>query len=513
MRRTKIESLHDALRSIHRWCAVVCLIFLMAERLMTGVAGARLRRARRLTLGFAAVLLPFLVNLLLVGSAQADTPKASKVHRTTASILALPPEQTSHSEPAALHGVITQTAGTGFVVQDRTAGIWVYWDRSEDFTPGDDVEIKGYVEPGLYAPVVRGTSVRKLGRAPLPKPKRVTFQQLSTGKEECRYVSVTGTVRSIGIQKGAMRDQKLRLKIAMEDGFVNATFPMEDAPAAARLIDAVVRITATAMCTKNKNRQITAATLSALGMGDVTVLRPPPPNLFAKPLTPIGRLMQYRSGTDYSHRVRVAGTTTYYKPGESLILEDGGNALFVMTTQTSDIRLGDRVEALGFPAPRDSGPILQDAILRRTAAGRPLQPAAVRIADICSGTLNYNLISTEGQLLRRVREPSREVLLLQDDANIVLAELAQSDTSNIQEGLEEGSMVRISGISVLEIEGSWNYGTNSATAVRCKLLLRSPDDVHVIAPPSWWTTRHLFYIAAALESWRFFSSAMWYIAG
>ena len=134
-----------------------------------------------------------------------------------------------------------------------------------------------------------------------------------------------------------------------------------------------------AMSTKNENRQITAVILSVPSIRNVTVLRPAPEDLFAKPLTPIGRLMQYRSGTDYDHRVRVAGTATFYKPGESLILEENGKALFVATTQTADIALGDRVEAVGFPAAQASGPVLQDAVFRRIAAGAPLSPTAVEL--------------------------------------------------------------------------------------------------------------------------------------
>ncbi len=100
--------------------------------------------------------------------------------------------------------------------------------------------------------------------------------------------------------------------------------------------------------------------------------------------------------------------------------------------------------------------------------------------------------------MRRVREPSREVLLLQDEADIVLVELAKSETSGTLQLLKEGSTVQITGISVLEVEGSWNYGLRSASAIQCKLLLRSPDDVRVMGPPSWWTTRHVLYIAAIL---------------
>jgi signal transduction histidine kinase len=437
-------------------------------------------------------------HLLAAQHCLADDPKSSDLYRTAASILALPPEQTMSKHPALVHGVVTQSMDLGLVIQDSTAGIWIYWDRSADFAPGDDVEAEGVVETGRYAPVVKAFSVHKLGRAPLPTPKEVSYRQLSAGDEECQYVSITGTVRSVAVRKGASPKQKLWLRIDMGDGFVNASFPGEDAPAAAKLIDALVRITAAALSTKNENRQITTVTLAVPGMRNVTVLRPAPADLFAKPLTPIGRLMQYRSGTDYDHRVRVAGTATFYKPGESLILEENGKALFVTTTQTSDIALGDRVEALGFPAAQDSGPILQDAVLRRISAGAPLAPTAVRVPDICSGNLNYNLISTEGQLLRRVREPSREVLLLQDDSAIVLVELARSEASGALQLLKEGSMVQITGISVLEVEGTWNYGVSSASALQCKLLLRSPDDVRVMGPPSWWTTRHVLYIAAIL---------------
>lgn len=438
------------------------------------------------------------LRLLATELCLAEVSKVPDFYRTAASILALPPEQTTSEHPALVRGVVTQSADLGMVIQDSTAGIWIYWDGSADFVPGDDVEVEGVVETGRYAPVVKAFSVHKLGSAPLPIPKEVTYKQLSAGDEECQYVSITGTVRSVAVRNGASPRLKLWLKIDMGDGFVSASFPGEDTTAASKLIDALVKVNAAALSTKNENRQITAVTLSVPGMRNVTVLRPGPADAFAKPLTPIGRLMQYRSGTDYDHRVRVAGTATFYKPGESLILEENGKALFVTTTQTNDIALGDRVEALGFPAAQDSGPVLQDAVLRRVAAGVPLAPARVRVPDICSGNLNYNLVTTEGQLLRRVREPSREVLLLQNDSAIILAELARSETSGTLQLLKEDSMVQITGISVLEVEGSWNYGLSSASAIQCKLLLRSPDDVRVMGPPSWWTTRHVLYIAAIL---------------
>ncbi len=91
-----------------------------------------------------------------------------------------------------------------------------------------------------------------------------------------------------------------------------------------------------------------------------------------------------------------------------------------MTAQSPDIKLGDRIEAIGFPAPRDSGPILQDAVLRDIAPGQQLRPTPATSAELSSGSFNYSLVSTEGRLLRRMQEPFREVLLLQDNSALLL---------------------------------------------------------------------------------------------
>jgi len=346
--------------------------------------------------------------------------------------------------------------------------------------------------------MVKTTSLRKLGRAALPRPRMVTFRQLSTGDMENLYVSIIGVVRSAGIRPNASNLQKLWLKIEMADGIMYASLPGEYANATEKLIDAVVRIDGAAACTKNMNRQITAPTLLVQGMENVTVLRPPPRNLFALPLTPIGKLMQYRSGTDYYHRVRIEGTVTYYKPGESLILEDGGRALVVMTAESPYIKLGDRIEAIGFPAPADSGPILQDAILRDIAPGQQLRPTPATSAELSSGSFNYSLVSIEGRLLRRMQEPFREVLLLQENSALLLAELDEAGNSNELRYLEEGSTIRISGISMLDISGTWGTGGANASTIRYKVLLRSPSDIQVIQPASWWTTLHVIYLAAIL---------------
>ena len=434
--------------------------------------------------------------------AGADPPNpAAARYQTAASILALTPERAEQHESAHIRGVVIRSTEWGFGLVDATAGIWVnYIHPSKEFATGDEVDVIGVTGPGLYSREVIANVAYKLGRAPLPRPKQVTFKQLSTGNFDAQFVTVTGIVRSAGIRPNAAPSQNFWMRVEMSDGALYVGFPQDCAVAGNSLVDAVVRFTGAASSAKNQNMQFAAPTLMMSSMAGVTVLRPPPGNQFAVPLTPIGQLMQYRSGTDYYHRVRVAGTVTYYKPSESLILEDQGRALLVEVAQIENIKIGDRVEALGFPAPRDTGPYLKDAMIRDIASGQPPLPAAVTPADLSTGKFNYNLVSTEGRLLRRTREPSREVFLLQVQSSLLLAELAEPKNSNVLPDLKEGSTIRISGISILDITGTWNAGGPTASSVDYRVLLRSPDDIRILQPPSWWTRTHVVYLAGILAA-------------
>ncbi len=418
--------------------------------------------------------------------------------QTAASVLALDSEQATRGAAVIVHGVVTGSTDFGIYLQDRTAGIWVDWAHARDFAPGDEIEVNGRTGPGLFSPVLLADAIRKLGRSPLPKAKVVTLKQLLTGNEDAQYVRVTGVVRSVSFRPNISPSQQVWLKIAMADGFIFATLPQSNAATAQRLIDAVVRIDAPATCTKNLNRQMTSVLLATPSIDNMTVIQPSPRDIFAAPITAMDALMRYRSGTDSDHRVRVTGTVTFYKPGDRLILEERGHALLVMTTQIGDVKPGDQIDAVGFPTPAPSGPFLQDAIFRYVGQGHPPKPAPVTIADLSSGTLNYNLVSVEGKLLRRIREPNGQVLLLQNGTSLLRADLDDVKNTDSLIRFREGSIVRISGISVLEVEGSWNWGGPTASAVHFTILLRSPNDAEEIAPPSWWTAPHLFYLAAVL---------------
>jgi hypothetical protein len=137
-------------------------------------------------------------------------------------------------------------------------------------------------------------------------------------------------------------------------------------------------------------------------------------------------------------------------------------------------------------------------VFRKVDRGRLPDPAPVSIEDLSSGRFTYNLVSVEGKMVRRVTEPHGQVLLLQNGSTLFRADLEDTAASKALQLFQEGSVVRVSGISVLNVEGSWHAGGPSASAIHFTILLRSPRDVKEIVEASWWTTHHLLYLAAIL---------------
>lgn len=450
-----------------------------------------------------SALLFWMVILIAHSQGVSAEPNSEPVlYRNASSILMLSPEEAARGALVHLRGVVTDPGdGRSAIIQDRTAGIWIYLNEPESLSKGDVIEIDGRVRPGLFSPAVDGKVIHRLGRGPLPKPKVATYKQISTGELDSQYVTIQGTILSIGSSYSSTKFHMLSLQIAMKDGVVTAAFPDKNAPDAQKLIGATVKITAPVVCMKNENMQIIAPLLSGDNFhDDVKVLKSPLLDPFELPLMSLNKLMQYRSGTDYWHWVHVAGVLTYYKPGDGLYIENGGQALFMQSDEIANVVPGDWVEAIGLPASRKFGPILEYATFRHAGGRAQCDPISTSIDGLSNGALNNVLVRVEGRLIRSVREPSGNVFLIQDNSGILLAELSYGLNVTPPREIQEGTMVAITGISSVEVEGTWNYEMNSAFSIRPKVLLRSQEDIVDIQPPTWWTLRHLVYISIALSS-------------
>jgi len=324
-------------------------------------------------------------------------------------------------------------------------------------------------------------------------PKVVTYEELASGVEDSQFVEITGIVRS---DRWVEDVQYHLIEIAAGGGRLlvyTKELPVKDP---SDLLDSTVRVRGVCSTQFNHQRQLFAIRLMVPRPEDLTIEVPATVNPFSGAAGPIGSLLQFAPQATYGHRVKVAGVVIYFDPGSAVFLQDGGHGVEVQTKDREPLLLGDQVEALGFVSQGDYTPLLQDAVYRKTAGGRPVSPAQVKLDDVLTGNYDCQLIQVSARLLDRALHGTEQYLVLQESNSIFQARLQQTTGQNGFDRLENGSRVAVTGVCRLE-PGEWAAGENWR-AKSFSVLLRSADDVAVLAAPPWWTLKKVLWISAVL---------------
>ena len=113
--------------------------------------------------------------------------------------------QAERAYPVRLRGVVTyfDSESPDLFVQDSTAGIWVDLGGAKvSFRSGQLVEVEGVSSAPDFAPQVSRPRVRILGEAPLPVPRPVTFDRMTSGGEDSQWVQLEGIAHSATEREG-----------------------------------------------------------------------------------------------------------------------------------------------------------------------------------------------------------------------------------------------------------------------------------------------------------------------
>lgn len=430
--------------------------------------------------------------------ARAELPQqAHFVYRTAESILTLPHKDLVKEPMVEVQGTVTWSNMEigGLVVHDRTGGIWADLSRISNplnVSPGSVITVYGRVNSGRYAPDIRATKIQVNGHGPLPRAMPVSYEQLSSGIEDDQYVTVEGTITDVGpahVYSGT------KLVLQLRGGHVEALLPADVVGLAQKLVGARVRLSGTALNSVNDVGQTTGVIVAVAGWHDLHILKRASKHLFDAPSVSLSDLMRYRSGTNYSQRIRVEGTLTYCDPGFRLVLQQGKRSIEVIPSEYQNLKNGDHVEAVGFLAHGSVGPVLTDAVLRFVKHGTPVKPIPIVPAEATSSRYNYSLISVRMRLLSVVEEPGQTLFLLQAKSALMKAELNRR--VSLPKDIKPGSIVRAVGINRIAFDGGLVYQENHAHPT---LLLSSIHDLQLITPAPWWTQGRLFDALAVLAT-------------
>ena len=444
---------------------------------------------RRVGAAFGTVLPLAAVSVLAagalaVGVAAQITPPAKPLPTLTHAdqIRRLSPEQASQGYPVLVRGVITMDApAPDFFVQDPTAGIYVEGSVSPKYPHllSQFVEIEGVTGPGKFAPVIRETKLRVLGKGVLPKARLFPFSELAIGKQDSQWAQVRGIVRSAAIDRSSWRESVLAMRIASEGGEFNVRVPIAHEQDFSSWIDSEVFIEGVCGSLYNTNRQLTGILFYVPRLSFIKVEAPATEIL-------LSALLRFSPAEGTRHRVRVRGIVGYQQ-GNALFLQSQGKGLRVLTQRGTPLEIGDLVEVLGFPAMGDSAPMLEDAVFHRLIHDAPPRPVKLNL-EAPWEQFDGAVVTTNAKLLNRQARPDGLRLMLQHGDVFFDADVAPDAAAEAMRSIPLNSEVQVTGICLVRSGGLWQIPQSF------RMLLRVPQDVVALSTPSWWNLRHTLWL-------------------
>ena len=383
-------------------------------------------------------------------------------------------------------------------VQDGDTAVYVQPVKLYDLQPGDRIRVRGITRES-FRPFVDAATLTVLGHGSAVKPTPVSYEDLIHARDDCRVVSIRGKVLSADIGTSSDRPSTV-LEILMDGGGeVEVEIETNHPDKLAALLDNYVEVSGAASGRFDGKMQMTGVVLHAQDLSDLKVLKPAAADPWSLPITPMDEVFSGYAQTNLEQRLRVQGTVTYYMPGQEVVLQNGKRSLWINTRTRTPLRIGDAVDATGFPDVHDGFLKLTDSELRDSGVNHPVQPVTATWLDLNQSHHVFDLVSTEGEVVAEVREGGQDAYVLRAGGHLFSAIFRHPANSSLDPAplpaLREiplGSRVRVAGICILEDPNPFNR------YVPFDLLLRSYDDIVVVARPSPVTVGNLIRLVAAL---------------
>jgi signal transduction histidine kinase len=186
----------------------------------------------------------------------------------------------------------------------------------------------------------------------------------------------------------------------------------------------------------------------------------------------------------------VRGVVTLTSP--TLIVQDATGGVSVPHPHAPPLKIGDEVEVSGRVRPSDFSSALEDATVRVLWARSPMPAVSVTASQAATGAFDANFVALEGYLREKKYGPNN-TLVLEFDAGPepfrVIMNRGRNDS--FFKEVKVNSLLRLRGVCVVDPE----YTQNLTPFV---LLLRSTDDLELMAGPPWWSTGHLVALVIGL---------------
>ncbi|MBV9676430.1 MAG: response regulator, partial [Acidobacteriaceae bacterium] len=262
--------------------------------------------------------------------------------------------------------------------------------------------------------------------------------------------------------------------------------PWNGSPLPLDLADTFVRVRGVCGAAFSTKHQLIGVSLYVPSLSEIEVLDKPDLHALASTMS-IENLQRFGFQTKAGQRVKIAGAVTANVGDHDLYVADSTGNLYVDSRDKLTLKLGDRVEVLGYPGFSQSHVRMNDATVRRVGMGSPVNPVPVTIKQAMSGEYDFALVSIEGRIVSRSLLPHEQLLVLEKDHRIFSA----GSESPLDQLAPDGSIVRVSGICIQEFD-------SSQRVISFKLFMRSAQDIKVLVRAPWWNITRILTLTGFL---------------
>ncbi len=379
-------------------------------------------------------------------------------------------------------------------VEDGGAAIFVSADTSVPLISGDRVLIRGKTHASFH-PTVGASSVTLLHHGDLPEPVPATYDELIHGQDDCMLVTVRGIVRSADKSNADESSRATFVQMLTDGGYVSVLADVNSAAEREKLLDAEVEVTGVAGGQFDGKMQMHGVQINVPAHAGIKILKQATASPWSMPLIPMDQVIARSHVTDRTQRVRVHGTITYYQPGLSVVLQDGPRSLWISTLTIDPLRVGDVVDATGFPESHNGFLALTRGEIQDSHVNAPIAPLPTTREELTASHHVIDLVSVEGQVLSAARGASQDNYDLMADGQLFNAVYRHPPGDAALPPMKQipvGSRVRVTGICITEDSNPF------AAQVAFDILMRSFDDISVVAQPSLLNTRNLMVLVGLL---------------
>ncbi|HEY1160745.1 MAG TPA: GGDEF domain-containing protein [Terracidiphilus sp.] len=418
---------------------------------------------------------------------------------TLPAIHALSNEQASHAFPVAFEATVTyfRSYEKTMFVQDGDVAIFVQATTDAKLVPGDRILIKGTTHES-FRPFVLSNDITLLRHGALPKSIPASYDELIRAQRDCLLVSVRARVRAADlVMSSDVRSTSLQM--LTDGGTIDAVVDSDNSDPLKDLLDADVEVTGAASGRFDGKMQQTGILIHVTSLADVKVLKRAAASPLSLPVTPMDQILTGYHVQILSQRIRVHGSITYYQPGSAIVLQNGTKSLWIQTHTIAPMYIGDLADATGFPGLHDGFLTLTNGAIHDSRMQAPITPQPATWRQLVLSGNVFDLVSIEGQVVTEVREAAQDEYVLVSDGQMFSAIFRHPPPASLVAGppppmrqIPLGSRIRVTGICMLDDSNPFN------AQVPFTILMRSFDDIAIVAEPSWLNIRNLIRAVSVL---------------